>query len=44
MSRLGKPNATEDEWLFWMIDGFEVTAHFSDDIKLFQDLTLYSNG
>lgn len=41
IKRLGKPNVAEDEWLSWIIDGFEVTAHFSEDMKLFEDLTVY---
>ncbi len=41
IQRLGKPDSAEDEWNSWMIDGLEVTAHFSEDMKIFEDLTIY---
>lgn len=41
IKRLGKPHDAEEEWCSWMIDGFEVTAHFSEDMKIFEDLTIY---
>lgn len=41
IKRLGKPDSAEDEWCSWIIDGFEVTAHFSEDLKIFEDLTVY---
>ena len=41
IKRLGKPNSSEDEWCSWIIDDFEVTAHFSEDMKIFEDLTIY---
>lgn len=41
IKRLGKPDSAEDEWHSWIIDGFEVTAHFSEDMETFEDLTIY---
>lgn len=39
--RLGSPDSSEDEWCSWIIDGFEVTAHFSEHMEVFEDLTIY---
>lgn len=41
IKRLGKPNSSEDEWYSWIIDGFEITAHFSENMEIFEDLTVY---
>ncbi|WP_130736088.1 hypothetical protein [Flavobacterium sp. J27] len=41
IKRFGKPNSKDDEWLSWIIDDLEVTAHFSEGMKTFEDLTIY---
>ena len=41
IKRLGKPDSEDDEWRSWIIDDFEITAHFSEDMKTLEDLTIY---